>query len=109
MKILIFSLSFIFLFCKDSTTENKISECKKIYIGGNEICLPLLKGMKECYDEEEIKARVDPFKVPGNTIHAYYVSDTFYNTVINSTDYLLTSDCIKVFSVNKSHNLVVTN
>lgn len=93
----------------NSFEKIEISECKKIYIGGKEICLPLLKGMKECYDEKEIKDRVDQFKLQGNTIHGYYLSDSIYNVVKNATDYFLVTDCYKVFSVNKTHNLSVSS
>lgn len=88
--------------------KNKALECKKINIGEKEICSPLINGMIECYEEDNIKSRVDQFKVQGNTIHAYYVSDSLYKRIKNTTDYFVVSDCFKVFSVNKTQNLSVS-
>ncbi len=84
------------------------NECKKIYLGEKGICLPELKGMIECYNEPEIKTRVDQFKVKGNTIHGYYMNDSLYKIAKENTDYIVISDCYKVFSVNETHNISIT-
>ncbi len=91
-----------------SKRGNNTLECKKIRIGEKEICSPLIRDMVECYEEDNIKSRVDQFKVQGNTIHAYYVSDSLYKRIKNTTDYFVVSDCFKVFSVNKTQNLAVS-
>ncbi len=88
--------------------NNNFSGCKKIYIGEIDICIPLLKGMIECYDESEIKNKVDQFKKKGNTIHAYYLVDSLYKLAKSSTEYLLVTDCYKVFSINETHNFSIT-
>jgi hypothetical protein len=101
ISILLASLFFIL-------PSYKTTECKKIYLGVKEICLPELKGMVECYNEENIKKRVDQFKVKGNTIHGYYINDVLYHTAKSNTDYIVVSDCYKVFSVNETHNMSIT-
>jgi hypothetical protein len=91
-----------------SLTNPPPQDCIKAYLGKTEICLPKMLGMKECYNQENIKSRVDEFKLADNTIHGYYLNDSTYKRIDNLGNTAV-SDCFKVYSVNQSHSIVFNN
>lgn len=91
---------------KSNTLSNIKDDCIKIHIGKVALCLPEVKGMVECYNEEKIKMRVDEYKLESNTIHGYYLSDSLYK-IIDGLQNISMSDCFKVWSVNASQNLQI--
>ena len=110
-----FSILFTLLFLsfvnpiisQTNQSQSKKADCIKSYVGKIQICLPKIPGMVECYNHEQIKYIVDEFKQDRNTIHGYYLSDSIYG-IVNKIENFAVSDVIKVYTVNETHNLVIT-
>ncbi len=79
----------------------KKSSCQLINIGDVEVCIPLLTGMQNCYDNPKFKNRIDQLRTEGNIIYAYFMNDSLIRVAHKNPNYIVVSDCIKVFSLDK--------
>ena len=89
--------------------------CENIYqFGDIDICIPMVfAGFYECYYNKTCKEELDIFKMPGEEIIAYYVSEDYASWGYNefgdweTIERQLNQEVIKVFSFNQLKNIKV--
>jgi len=96
-------LLFIALFL--NCTYKRQPPCvNSVTFGDIDICLPEIKGMKECYLIPIVKARADKFNYEGNSILGYYLNDYYYRHLADF-DKMINDDCFQLFATNKMKGL----
>lgn len=74
--------------------------------GDINICLPIIKGMKESYSIPIVKERADKFNYIGNSILAYYIDDASYNLIDKFNDVTI-GESFQLFATDKMKGLEV--
>jgi len=103
MKSILF---IIYVTCISFGVYSQSSCARTVRFGDINICLPVIAGMTECYEESNIKPVADGMSYPGNSIIAMYFRSSDYRR-IEELDYL--DDYVQVFATDKMAYTDITN
>lgn len=102
MKNLIIT-SLLILLCFQVTAQ--VGSCERItYFGVKPICLPKVKGYKECYNNVKAKKFADSSQAQGVSILGYYLPDADYANLDNLNSL---NEYIRIYSPDSAMDLIV--
>ena len=107
-NIFLLFISFSLLCCQSIDANNQTvnqskehTDCKKsIILGGKEICLPEIDGMKECYEVPIVKSLADKNEYSANSVLAFYLNNSTFEKVDQLGDFSF-DDYFKIYAMTK--------
>jgi hypothetical protein len=88
--------------------NTKNQTCERIaWFGKASICLPVVEGMKECYNDTIVKQIADGTEMKTNMVLGYYLTTADYNKR-NTPEDLQMEEYFKVYSVKKLQDYTAT-
>ncbi|HOS49496.1 MAG TPA: hypothetical protein PLG57_12695, partial [Bacteroidia bacterium] len=97
--VVVFAL-FLTSFTQAQTGKSNIHCERKTNFGEAELCLPSINGMKECYENEVVKAFADQTEYETNKVLGYYLMDSTYKAIVAGSEFEM-GDYFKIYGTTK--------
>jgi hypothetical protein len=108
MKKLLLSVTCLILASFAIAQNTKIQTCERnTRFGQAAICLPVVEGMKECYNDTIVKQIADGTEMKTNMVLGYYLTNADYNKR-NTPEDMQMEEYFKVYSVKKLQDYTAT-